>query len=238
MSEQTGASGQTGALHTFPIEGGAIKLSGLLHMPAEAHGLVLLARGIDDNEDIAYRRALAQTQLFTDNRLASVVVDLFTTEERQLDAQTSYFRQNIEVMQQRLIGLADWLLEQPETQKLSIGILATGVIGAAALIAAAERPDAILTLAVAGGRLNAAQEVLPRIMVPVLLIAAAGDTASVQANQVALNALHVEDKQLEQVEGVASLSASEDSIKQVLLLAEQWFAQKLVTIPAAGSQEL
>src|SRR2546421_11188922 len=126
MTEQAGTSKAAGELHVLPIEGGAINLSGILHVPAEAHGLVLLARGIENSEDTAYQQALAQAQPFIDNRLATAIVDLFTTEERALDAQTGYFKQNIEIMQQRLTGLTDWLLEQPETQKLSIGILGVG----------------------------------------------------------------------------------------------------------------
>jgi putative phosphoribosyl transferase len=238
MTEQAGTSKAAGELRVFPIEGGVIKLSGILHVPAEAHGLVLLARGIEDGGDTAYQRALAQTQLFTDNRLATAVVDLFTTEERTLDAQTDYFNQNIEIMQQRLTGLADWLLEQSETEKLSIGILGVGAVGAAAIIAAAERPDTIRALAIADGRLDLIQETLPNVIIPTLLIAAANDTTAVQANQSALNALKVEDKQLEQVQGVSQLFANDDSIKEVLRLSEQWFAKKLVTIPAGGSQEL
>jgi putative phosphoribosyl transferase len=238
MTEQAGTSKAAGELRVFPIEGGVIKLSGILHVPAEAHGLVLLARGIEASEDTAYQRALAQTQLFTDNRLATAVVDLFTTEERALDVQTDFFKQNIEIMQQRLTGLADWLLELPETEKLSIGILGTGAVGAAAIIAAAERPDDIRALVIPDGRLDSLQETLPRIIIPTLLIAAADDTTAVQANQSALNALKVEDKQLEQVQGVSQLFASDDSVKEVLRLAVQWFAQKLVTIPASGSQEL
>jgi putative phosphoribosyl transferase len=228
MTEQAGTSKAAGELRVFPIEGGVIKLSGILHMPAEAHGLVLLVRGIEDSENTAYQRTLAQAQPFTDNRLATVVVDLFTTEERVLDAQTDYFKYNIEIMQQRLTGLADWLLEQPETRHLSIGILGIGAVGAAAIYAAAERPDAITTLVIADGRFDLVQETLPRIIVPTLLLAAANDATAIQTNQSALNALKAQDKQLEQIQGGSKLFESDDSIKQVLLLAEQWFAKRLV----------
>lgn len=238
MTEQAGTAKAAGELRVFPIEGGVIKLSGILHMPVEAHGLVLLARGIEGSENTVYQRALAQTQLFTDNQLAAAVVDLFTTEERALDAQTGYFKQNIEIMQQRLTGLADWLLEQPETEKLSIGILGVGAVGAAAIIAAAERPDTIRALAIADGRLDLIQATLPNVTISTLLIAAANDATAVQTNQSALNVLKVEDKQLEQVQGVSQLFANDDSIKEVLRQTALWFAQKLVTIPASGSQEL
>lgn len=238
MTEATGTPEQPGALRVLPIEGGAIRLHGILHIPAEAHGIVVLARGSESSEEAAHRRALAQAQIFNDNRLASLTVDLFTTDEHELDARTGYFSANISIMQQRLIGLADWLLEQPETQKLSVGIFATGAVGAAAIRAAVERPDAILALTVAEGRLDLAQDILPRLIIPTLLIVAGNDAEAVHAHQEALKTLTVEDKRLEQVPEASNLFASDDSVKAVLRLAEEWFARKLVTIPASGSFEL
>ena len=239
MTEKNiGTPGNSNELHEFPIEGGAITLHGILSVPDRAHGLVILPRGIKVQEsDTAQRRAVAQTSSFHQQGLATLLVDLFSSQEHDLDMQTGYFRDNIEVMQQRITSLAEWLSQYPRVQELSIGLLGTGSIGTATLIIAAERPDLIDAVVVAEGRFDLAKESLPRITIPTLLIAPAQDSAAVQANQEALNLLTAE-KALEQVGGVSSLFESDEGTKEMLRLAGQWFAGHLVTIPAADSQEL
>jgi len=47
------------------------------------------------------------TQSFYRAGLVTVLVDLFSSEEQALDEQTKYFRTNIDIMQQRIIGVAN-----------------------------------------------------------------------------------------------------------------------------------
>jgi len=54
-------------------------------------------------------RTLTVSRSLTHNLLSAglvtVLVDLFSSEEQALDEQTKYFRTNIDIMQQRIIGV-------------------------------------------------------------------------------------------------------------------------------------
>jgi len=212
------------------VGAGAVMLTGLLHLPTDAHGMVILTHGIEGSVDGSHQTALAMAQVLFQDKLATLLVDLFTAEEQQLDDGTDYFRRNVSVMQQRIAGIAQWLLENDETQHLSIGYFGAGATGAAVLIAAAERPDVVAAVVSAGGYIEQAQDYLRRVITPTLLIAAKQDTQAVAQDQSALESLANKDKQFEQIEGGESLFALKDNVNSVAQLASKWFNTHLVTI--------
>lgn len=214
------------------VGAGAMNLNAILHIPPHAHGLVILASGIDDTLSTPHQHALTLSRVFFGKSLASLLVDLFTVEEQQMDQQTAFFRHNADIMQQRLIGIADWLLQTPETANFSIGCFGSGTCGAAMLIAAAQRPDAIRALATAAGRLDLAQQYLPRITVPTLLLAPEQDSSAVQANQQALEQLQglTTNKQFEKISGVASLFETRNALAEVVRVTGEWFSRWLIPI--------
>ncbi len=212
------------------VGAGAVMLTGLLHLPTDAHGMVILTHGIEGSVDGSHQTALAMAQVLFQDKLATLLVDLFTAEEQQLDDGTDYFRRNVSVMQQRIAGIAQWLLENDETHHLSIGYFGAGATGAAVLIAAAERPDVVAAVVSAGGYIEQAQDYLRRVITPTLLIAAKQDTQAVAQDQSALESLANKDKQFEQIEGGESLFALKDNVNSVAQLASKWFNTHLVTI--------
>ncbi len=135
-------------------------------------------------------------------------------------------------MQQRLIGIADWLLQNQETENFSIGCFGSGACGAAALIAAAHRPDAIRAVVSAAGRLDLAQQYLSRITIPTLLLAPENDTSAVQMNQQALEQLKspTTNKQFEKIQGVDSLSETSNALEEVARVTSAWFGRWLIPI--------
>jgi len=214
------------------VGAGALNLHAILHIPPHAQGLVILANGIEDSTSTPHQDALALSRVFFNKHLASLLVDLFIIEEQQMDQQTAFFRHNADIMQQRLIGMAEWLLQNRETANFSIGCFGSGACGAAALIAAAQRPDAIHAVTAAAGRLDLAREYLPRIIVPTLLLAPEQDSAAVQMNQDALGRLEAltTNKQSEQIPGVSSLFATSDALAEVARVTGEWFERWLIPI--------
>jgi dienelactone hydrolase len=209
------------------VPAGAVDLNGIIFLPPEAKGQVILAYGIETIEENPHQTAINLAQVFHAHKIATLIVDLFSSEERELDAQTGYFRRNTEIMQQRIIGLAEWLLENPETAHLSPGYFGSGVAGAAALIAAAERPDIPTAVVVAGGQLEDARSALPGVLASTLLIAAEKDEDTVKSQQGAL-ALLQHNKQFEQVHGSSSLFSDQHSFDEVARLASTWFERWLL----------
>lgn len=211
------------------VPAGAVDLNGIIFLPQEAKGQVILAYGIETLEENPHQTAINLAQVFHTHNIATLIVDLFSSEERELDAQTEYFRRNTDIMQQRIIGLAEWLLENPETAHLSPGYFGSGIAGAAALIAAAERPDIPTAVVAAGGPLESARFALPGVLASTLLIAAEKDEATVKSQQEAL-ALLQHNKQFEPVQGVSSLFVDQHSLDEVARLASVWFERWLLPL--------
>ena len=223
--EKTNAT--EGTNHLIRVEAEALTLDGILSIPAEAHGLVILPRSFESDEIHAHLTTIALA--LKQQKLATLQVEMFTPEERELEGQTGYFGQNTDIMQQRFIGMADWLLEYAETKNFSIGYFGAGPTGAAALIAAAERPDNVRTVVSAGGNVELARTHLGDIVAPVLLIVATNNTGNVEANQRLLAGLNGQ-KALETVPGVKNLFAEQRGVDEVVRLAGAWFKRWLVTI--------
>ena len=230
MLENTNTTNSTDNGRLIQVGAGAVTLSGLLHLPTDAHGLVIITHGIEGSVQSSHQIALSMAQVLFQDTIATLLVDLFTAEEQQLDDGTDYFRRNTSIMEQRIAGIAQWLLENDETQHLSIGYFGIGATGGAVLIAAAERPDVVAAVVAAGGSLDQAQDYLQRVLAPVLLIASAQNTQAVTQSQNALEHL-AKEKRFEQVDaGASSLFATKESIIKIAQLASQWFNTHLVTI--------
>lgn len=214
-----------------PIEvpAGAVILAGNLRIPENAHGMVLLAHGSRNTSDGHYNKNFAP--LFNASGLATLSVDLISEEEDRLDNETGFFRDNISILSQRILGVASWLTENAETQKYSIGYFGVGVVGTSALVAAAERPDIIHAVVSCGGRFDGIQSYLPSVQAPTLLITNGQDTREVALSQEALSRLSTPlagDKKVEIVAGVGQLLPYK--LRYVAQLATEWFVHHLVAI--------
>ena len=214
-----------------PIEvpAGAVILAGTLRIPENAHGMVLLAHGSRNVENERYNDNFAS--LFHASGLATLAVELITEEEDALDRETRYFRDNASILSQRIVGIADWLTENAETQNYSIGYFGVGIVGAASLMAAAERPDIVHALVSCGGRIEIAQSYLSGVIAPTMFIAGEQDTQGIDQYQKTLVLLATPlaaDKKVETVAGVAQLLPGK--FQDVAQLANGWFARHLVAI--------
>lgn len=72
----------------------------------------------------------------------------------------------------------DWILEQAETRGLSIGYFGSSTGAAAALAAAAQRPDVIDAVVSRGGRPDLARQALRHVEAPTLLIVGGNDVSA------------------------------------------------------------
>src|SRR5262249_59598543 len=84
--------------------------------------------------------------------LGTLLLDLLTREEEAVDVRTSKLRFDIELLAGRLVGATRWLVQQRETADLRIGCFGASTGAAAALVAAAQLPDAVVAGGSRGGR--------------------------------------------------------------------------------------
>ena len=206
------------------VAAGALFLDGHLTIPENARGIVLFPYAIENEQRVSYTASLAW--LFNEQGIATILVDLLTPEEKALDKETGFFRENVNVLHQRIIGIANWLIETPETQNLRICYFGVGVTGAAVLIAAAERPDAVVSVIATAQRLDLARDYLPRVEAPVLLLGGENDSQANESSRLALEQLRAE-KKLETIAGAGHLFEDTSTLEEVARLAIQWFEQHL-----------
>src|SRR6185295_11960380 len=94
----------------------------------------------------------------------------------------------------------DWLLQDPQTAALPMGYFGASTGAAAALVAAADRPDAVRAVVSRGGRPDLAGPALTRVRAPTLLIVGGDDGPVIEMNRQAYALLQVE-KELRIVPG-------------------------------------
>ena len=213
------------------IPAGPAALNGDLRMPLGARGLVIFAHGSGSSRFSTRNRQVAE--FLHGQSFATLLLDLLTPEEEAIDVRTRQYRFDIERLGSRVSAAADWAC-RTDLRKLPVGCFGASTGAAAALIAAAERPETISAVVSRGGRPDLAGDALPRVKAPTLLIVGRDDEPVIEMNRDAMRHMraHVE---LEIVPGATHLFEEPGTIEQVERLAADWFTRYLRR-PAAGQQ--
>jgi dienelactone hydrolase len=198
-------------------------LPGELAVPKAARGIVLFVHGSGSSRHSPRNRAVAEE--LQEANLATLLFDLLTHQEEQLDLQTEELRFDIGFLSDRVHGVRAWLAQDEQVQKLPVGYFGASTGAAAALVAAAKRPD-VAAIVSRGGRPDLAGEFLTKVKAPTLLIVGGDDTEVLDLNEKALAELTCE-KKLQIVSSATHLFEEPGALEQVSRLAKQWFLDKL-----------
>jgi putative phosphoribosyl transferase len=199
-------------------------LHGDLTIPDGATGIVLFAHGSGSSRSSPRNRWVARC--LTEAGLATLLFDLLTPAEGEVDEQTREYRFDIELLADRLVEVTDWIAARPELERLNVGYFGASTGAAAALIAAARRPEVVRAVVSRGGRPDLAAPALEQVRAPTLLIVGGLDHAVIGMNEEALARLRTE-KFLEIVPGATHLFAEEGTLERVARLAADWFMKHL-----------
>jgi dienelactone hydrolase len=216
--------GSTGEERLVRIEAGSVLLEGNLSLPEGARGIVLFAHGSGSSRLSPRNRHVAK--LLNQARLATLLVDLLSPEEEAVDLRTAQLRFNIGLLAERLVGITDWLVKEPDAQPLRIGYFGASTGAAAALVAAAERPKMVRAVVSRGGRPDLAGPALAHVEAPTLLIVGGNDLLVIELNRAALAQLRSE-KRLVIVPGATHLFEEPGALDEVARLAREWFERYL-----------
>jgi putative phosphoribosyl transferase len=113
-----------------------IPLEGNLTIPANSRGIVLFAHGSGSSRHSPRNRFVAKA--LNGDGLATLLIDLLTPAEDEVDAVTRWLRFDIDLLARRLIGVVDWLDREPETRDLRLGLFGASTGAAVSLIAATD----------------------------------------------------------------------------------------------------
>jgi putative phosphoribosyl transferase len=185
---------------------------------------VLFAHGSGSGRHSPRNRYVAQ--VLREAGLATLLIDLLTAEEEEVDLRTRHLRFDIGLLAERLVGATEWLERNPDTQDLRVGYFGASTGAGAALVAAAERPEPIGAIVSRGGRPDLAGPALPRVTAPTLLIVGGNDFPVIGMNQEAMEQLRTE-KRLEIVPGATHLFEEPGALEEVARLAADWFVRHL-----------
>jgi putative phosphoribosyl transferase len=201
-------------------------LSGDLLIPPEAKGVILFAHGSGSSRHSSRNRYVAG--VLQEGGFGTLLLDLLTEAEEQVDNRTRHLRFDIELLAGRLIEATDWLDREAATRGLSVGYFGASTGAGAALVAAAERPAVVGAVVSRGGRPDLAGAALRRVQAPTLLIVGGADYQVIELNREAFAQLRCE-KQLSIVPGATHLFEEPGALEEVSRLALNWFGRHLIS---------
>jgi putative phosphoribosyl transferase len=207
------------------IPSGRRRLSGILHAPRGAVGVIAFAHGSGSGRFSPRNQFVAR--VLQEASLATLLLDLL--EEEEAEDREKVF--DIELLAERLQSAAHWLRQEPATSDLRLGYFGASTGAGAALVAAAREPAVVGAVVSRGGRPDLAKDHLPSVRAPTLLIVGGNDDVVIELNEQALRMLRCH-KELVIVPGATHLFEESGTLEEVSRLAKEWFVRYLS--PAGG----
>ena len=206
------------------IADGADMLEGDLHIPENAAGLVIFAHGSGSSRFSSRNRHVAES--LHRGRFATLLLDLLTREEEAVDVRTSQYRFDISRLGRRVVAATDWATDHPVSGALPIGLFGASTGAAAALIAAAKRPEIVGAVVSRGGRPDLASDALVVVRAPTMLIVGGDDDQVISLNEAAMRRMRA-PVELAIVPHATHLFEEPGTLEEVERLALDWFERHL-----------
>lgn len=213
-----------GREHDVLVDVGTARLSATMGVPEGARGMVLFAHGSGSSRLSPRNRFVAR--VLREAGLGTLLLDLLTEEEEEVDLVTRHLRFNIRLLAERLVGAIEWLQHQEASANLSIGTFGSSTGAAAALVAAAARPDAVAAVVSRGGRPDLAGDALRVVMAPTLLLVGGRDEQVIELNEEARARIPA-PCELRIVPGATHLFEEPGTLEEVARQAAGWFVAHL-----------
>lgn len=206
----------------IPIQGG--ELQATLGLSDEPRGVVVFAHGSGSGRGSSRNRFVAAELIKSD--YATLLLDLLTPLEERYDQERRDLRFDVERLSMRVVIAIDWLAEQDRTAGLDVGCYGASTGAAAALVAAAQRPERVKAVVSRGGRPDLAGGSLADVRAPTLLIVGGNDDLVIDLNREAAEQLTA-PTQTEIIPGAGHLFEEPGALEQVAELTVGWFEAHL-----------
>ncbi|MBI1732310.1 MAG: dienelactone hydrolase family protein [Gammaproteobacteria bacterium] len=201
-----------------------VELDASLALPERQCGLVLFIHGSGSSRFSPRNRIVADA--LNRRGLATLLLDLLTIPEHEQDEITGELRFEIELLSRRAMQCIERVGERGSLAHLPLGLFGASTGAAAALNAAAERPDKVAAIVCRGGRPDLALPMLPDVQAPTLFIVGALDHTVLALNREAAAALRATHR-IAVVPGASHLFEEPGKLDIVAALARDWFLHHL-----------
>lgn len=185
--------------------------------------IVLFAHGSGSGRHSPRNRYVANNMI--DHGLSVLLMDLLTEEEDRVDKMTREYRFNIPMLAERVANVKTWVRKREGLTDLNIGLYGSSTGSAAALIAAAKRPEGVCAVVSRGGRVDLASDYLEEVRAPSLFIVGGKDRTVLDMTREVIKKLIV-DKKLEVVPNAGHLFSEPGALDKVTRLSINWFKEK------------
>ncbi len=207
--------------HEVDIPAGRRHLQAFFTLPDKPRAVIAFAHGSGSGRHSPRNQYVAQ--VLNQAGMATLLADLLD----EAEAEDQRFVFDVQLLAERLIACADWLGEQPSTLPLPLGYFGASTGSAAALIAAAARPDLVRAIVSRGGRPDLAWEALPKVKAATLLLVGGLDGPVVDWNEQAYQRLTC-PKGLLIIPHATHLFPEPGALEAVAQHACDWFVQNLL----------
>lgn len=207
-----------------------VELKGFLEYAEQAAGVIVFVHGSGSSRYSTRNNQVAQ--FLRSEGFGTLLMDLLTTSEDQIDAITRELRFNIPLLAERVRGVLDWLAVHERAGGAPIGLFGASTGAAAALIAAAAQPARVKAVVARGGRPDLAGDFLSNVQAPTLLIVGGDDVEVLALNRAAMRRIPA-PTQLITIDGATHLFEEPGALDAVAAHAAEWFKQHLGVQPGA-----
>jgi putative phosphoribosyl transferase len=204
--------------------GGDDAIVGDLRIPDAPRGIVAFAHGSGSSRHSPRNRTVADA--LYDDGFGSLLLDLLTLDEEAVDLRTREFRFNIGLLTDRLLAAEKELALVPAAAALPLGLYGASTGAAAALIAAAERPEHVRAIVSRGGRPDLAGDALPLVQAPTLLLVGGRDDMVIDLNGAAAARMRC-SHEMSIVPGATHLFEEPGALEEVVRRSVAWFERYL-----------
>lgn len=209
---------------TVRVDAEGVTLDGVLALPAGAPGLVVFAHGSGSSRFSPRNRYVADALRAVG--LGTLLFDLLSPEEEEIDLRTRHLRFDIPLLAERVAAAVDWATDDSRTASLPVGLFGSSTGAAAALKAAARRPDRVRAVVSRGGRPDLAGVDLAEVRAPALFIVGGLDDVVIDLNREAMARMAAEVR-LEIVPGATHLFEEPGTLEAMTALAAAFFKSRL-----------
>jgi putative phosphoribosyl transferase len=202
------------------------ELGATLGLPQDARGLIIFAHGSGSSRHSPRNRFVARS--LGARGFATLLLDLLTAREDEIDRETAALRFDIALLARRVDLATSWWRRHGDLPALPVGYFGASTGAGAAMLAASQRDDIAATVS-RGGRPDLAGPALQRVRAATLLIVGERDKVVIDLNRQAAAQMRAHHE-IAIVPNAGHLFEEAGALEEVARLAGDWFARYVVPL--------